>query len=153
MLGDGNDKRIVHMAHFATTESLSAGLSLFTQVPRRGDLRSEEFSEVRRFYVLSFILLNRKAERRGGAQTRRLLELLNTPSAALRTACDLFSITLAGLLVIEEHQEAQAFTLPFYSATDVMVTLAREPGSFFLHQRHVKHSTHTGLLVCASGED
>jgi hypothetical protein len=64
MLGDGNDKRIVHMAHFATTESLRAGLSLFTQVPRRGDLRSEEFSEVRRFYVLSFILLNRKDERR-----------------------------------------------------------------------------------------
>jgi hypothetical protein len=33
------------------------------------------------------------------------------PSVASRTACDLLGIGLAGLLVIEEHQEAQAFPL------------------------------------------
>ena len=103
--------------------------------------------------------MNREALRgRSGASeayspSRSEQQLVVEPSAASWTAGDLLAITLACLLVIEEHQEAQAFTLPFYSATDVMVTLAREPGSFFLHQRHVKHSTHTGLLVCASGED
>jgi hypothetical protein len=40
MLGDGSGKRIVYMAHFATMESLTAGLSLFTQVRGSGILRT-----------------------------------------------------------------------------------------------------------------
>jgi hypothetical protein len=70
------------------------------------------------------------------------------PSVASRTAGDLLGIGLAGLLVIEENQEAQAFPLLSYCATDAVATLAQEPSSFFLHRLHVKHDTRASVLVC-----
>jgi hypothetical protein len=70
------------------------------------------------------------------------------PSVASRTACDLLGIGLAGLLVIEENQEAQAFPLLSYCATDAVATLAQEPGGLYLQQPHVKQDTRALVSVC-----
>jgi hypothetical protein len=70
------------------------------------------------------------------------------PSVASRTAGDLLGIGLAGLLVIEENQEAQAFPLLSYCATDVVATLAQEPGGLYLQQPHAKQDTRALMSVC-----
>jgi hypothetical protein len=70
------------------------------------------------------------------------------PSTTSRTARNLLGITLAGLLAIEEHKEAQAFPLPSYGAPDAVSTLAQELGGFLWHKVHVDHHTQTGVRAC-----
>jgi hypothetical protein len=70
------------------------------------------------------------------------------PSAAPWTAGESLVISLAGLLVIEEHQEAQAVShLPYYT-TDAVATLAQELGGLTLEQPHIKHDTRALVLLC-----
>jgi hypothetical protein len=60
------------------------------------------------------------------------------PSVTSRTGYDLLAIGLAGFLIIEERQEAQALPLAAYPARDSVATpLAQELGGLALKQPHV----------------
>ena len=69
-------------------------------------------------------------------------------STAPWTAGNLLAITLAALLVIEEHQEAQAVPLLPYCTTDAVATLAPVLGGLTLVQPHIKHDTHALVPLC-----
>ena len=63
------------------------------------------------------------------------------------TTGDLLAIGLADLLTIEERQEAQAFSLASYPASDSVATRTQELGGLSLKQPHVS-TIHASSCPC-----